>query len=171
MSNLRLMVFHRRIAAPALALALLCTMNNVNAVTGASITGIIVGKAFGSLLGKSAGGLLKSSDADIAAALAKTCDEFNKQLPKTIDENTQLDSISNGPGLRLTYKHTVTVAAPTAALAAHLEQVVGPRLRNSLCSQENILLKNRVSLTYAYYGSDGGYIGHIGVRPEDCGFK
>ena len=159
---------HIRISAPLLGLLLY--MTEVVAGTG-SVVGLVVGDAFGKLLGKSAGSFLKPSKGDIETALSKTCAELNKQLPKNIDEVTQLDSLSSGPGLRLTYKHSVTITKSAGVIAAHLEQVVGPRLRSNLCSQENILLKNGVSLIYAYYGNDGGYVGHIGVRPEDCGFR
>jgi len=123
---------HIRISA--LLLGLLLYMTEVVAGTG-SVVGLVVGDAFGKLLGKSAGSFLKPSKGDIETALSKTCAELNKQLPKTIDEVTQLDSLSSGPGLRLTYKHSVTITKSAGVIAGNygdslLNYRISPWLRH-----------------------------------------
>lgn len=140
------------LAVQLIALALNTTAGNVNAGNNA------VGKSDGKQM-------------TVEEVLAKLSENTNKQLPRTIDRNTRVDTTEVAPGRRMTYHYTITNARADDVDVEKFYQSQSPNLRNSVCTDPamQVFLKNGVTFSYSYRGIDGSYITKIEITPSDCG--
>lgn len=148
------------LAVPLMALAL-----NAQAKKKGGI-GVIFGALIGSTVGKSAG-----QGMTVDEALVKVVDQFNKQLPMTVDRDTRLDSTQAGPSRTITYHYTIVTARADEIDTKEVHRIMSSRIRNSVCTDPDMqaFLKNGVTISHLYRGSDGSHITKIAIAPRDCG--
>lgn len=151
------------LAVPLMTLAL-----NAQAGKGGvgAIFGALIGGAVGNAVGKSAGQRMTVDE-----ALVKAVDQFNKQLPMTVDRSTRLESIQAGPGRAFTYHYTIVTARAAEIDTAEFYRAMSSRLRNGVCTSPDmqVLFKNGVTVSYSYRGSDGRHVTKVAVTPRHCG--
>lgn len=128
--------------------------------------------AIGKLIGKSSvesyyEGKKRGS---MESALLKAASELNAKLPMMVDAETRLDS-SIGLNNTLRYNYTLINHTLSTVTAEQIDSALGEKLVNNVCTSREmqVFVKNGVTVTYAYYGSDGGQITVIAVPPSKCG--
>lgn len=110
------------------------------------------------------------ADAQFQADLVKASNETNKTLPMMIDKDTRLDSTIAGPGKEWTYMYTLVATDVKGVTNARLNEVMGDKIRNSVCTMKEmeLFVKNKVVMKYKYRDNDGNYIGEVVVNAGDC---
>ncbi len=119
------------------------------------------------------GANVQASPADgfSASELQKASAALNLQLPMTMDVDTRLDSTSAGPGLKLTYRYTLTSYAAADLDSGQLQQIMEGAIRQSACLDPNMrqFFTNGVTIGYDYRGNKGGKVMAFSISPSDCG--
>ena len=136
-------------------------------IFGANIFGANV---FGALIGPS-GSL--GQEASVDDALAKVSAQMNKKMPIAVDQDTRLDRVSAEPGRHFTYHYTLVSLRRSDVDQANFDTLVKPQLKTRLCESVEMknFLKNGVTISYLYRGSDGHLIGGAEFSPSDCNYK
>jgi hypothetical protein len=127
-----------------------------------------LGNVFGALMGRS--GDIGHGDADIDEALLKISAHMNRKTPMSVDARTRLDRVSAEPGKHLTYHYTLLdVRSDQVTPNDFRDKVTGP-MKSRLCSAAGMkgFLRNGVSISYVYQGSDGKPIGGVSFPPDSC---
>lgn len=92
----------------------------------------------------------------------------NNDLPMMIDDDTRLDSVSEGPGDNITYSFTLVNYLKEDLDADVLKELMKPILIEFVNSGEVDELKyNNYTFTYSYFDKDNVYICDVIVTPED----
>ena len=114
--------------------------------------------------------LQEYADKKFEADLVKASNETNKTLPMMIDKDTRLDSTIAGPGKEWTYMYTLVAPDVKGVTNARLNEVMGDKIRNSICTMKEmeLFVKNKVVMKYKYRDNDGNYIGEVVVKAGDC---
>lgn len=134
-----------------------------------------LGEIFGGLIGMATGKVSANAISDsqsIESALLKMADQFNAQMPVTVDRDTRLDGVRAGPGRRFTYNYTIVTANSRDIDRAYLMSNLQTKMKASVCSSADlkIFFMNRVTIGYSYRASDGAFVGNIDFTPRDCGY-
>ncbi|MGH8051286.1 MAG: hypothetical protein ACREPB_11555 [Arenimonas sp.] len=110
------------------------------------------------------------ADAKFEADLVKASNETNKTLPMMIDKDTRLDSTLAGPGKEWTYLYTLVATDVKGITNARLNEVMGDKIRNSVCTMKEmeLFVKHKVTMKYKYRDNDGNFIGEVIVKAGDC---
>ena len=102
--------------------------------------------------------------------LADMASQINAGLPRMINDDTRLDRTVGAENI-LQYQYTL-VNLPAANIS---EQILKDKLEkdivNNVCTSKEIIkyfIHKGVTVSYAYYGSDGRLIGVISVGPSQC---
>jgi uncharacterized RDD family membrane protein YckC len=132
-----------------------------------------IGGIAGKLIGQSAFGPSKMApqlvEVEVMKGLAIAVQQINDQGPTMLDENTRLDRASVGPGLRITYHHTLLHYSSQEIDAGALRDNLSA-IRNRVCSNKDMApnLKHGATYVYSYSGNDGVRITSLDVRQSDC---
>lgn len=104
--------------------------------------------------------------------LTEMAAETNKGLPKNIDKETRLDSITTGPGLRYTNNYTMVYPSASYIDKEYFFQLTRSQLKTAFCQKPDMqfFLKNGVTVCFSYHASDGSLIANIDIAPKDCGY-
>ena len=103
--------------------------------------------------------------------LKKISEDMNKTLPSQIDSVTRIDSTSVGPGLKITYMHTLIGQDYQRVRKEQLILDLESQIKNGVCTmpQVRMFVENNVEMIYRYRRENGEYIGEISVLPSrDC---
>ena len=108
-----------------------------------------------------------SSNESLESVLQSTSTEINKELPKKIDETTQLTTTAIN-GTDIIYKYTIT--ADRKLTQNDLDTSLMSKITNQACTipETKRLLDQGAGMKYMYTNDDGNYIGAIAVRRSDC---
>ncbi|MFM9884875.1 MAG: hypothetical protein ACKVQT_17770 [Burkholderiales bacterium] len=103
--------------------------------------------------------------------LAETATDLNRSLPKQVDAETRLEGVTAGPGRRLNYQYTLISRTAASMDIESFNANMQPLLRTSICGKGGMqaLIKNGVTLSYNYRGSDGKFVSMIEILPQHCG--
>lgn len=135
------------------------------------VLAIGIGKVIGNVAEKAA---IESSNKEKEAAMIKVLQKFaddtNPNLPVMVDEITQMDQITVGPGLRIVYHQSLPKYAVNDLDQNSLE-TYHTTVVNNICSKEEskkLLQKNGI---YEYVVNDrnGLEITNLTVSKYDCG--
>jgi len=113
----------------------------------------------------------KLTRAQFGDVLKKISDDINKTLPSQADSVTRIDSTSVGPGLRLTYMHTLIGQDALRVTKEQLILNLESQIKNGVCTmpQVRMFVENNVEMIYRYRRENGEYVGEISVLPSrDC---
>lgn len=151
----------------------LCAISSIAAVNSYAKGG--VGSIFGGILGQAIGkatGRALASPEEINSALIKTCNEANKELPKKIDNETRIDSLSAG-NKKMTYHYTVLSGRAVDFDHFKFSEIMTTRLSTAACNSDDLkpVFRAGITVSYDYKGFDGLPIATIDVTPSQCGVK
>lgn len=126
-----------------------------------------LGGLFGSILGQSGG-----QNMGVDEALLKMSDKMNQTMPQTVDSDTRLDKVSAEPGNQISYHYTMLKVQSKDINTASFYKTFRPTLQKRVCAADELKLffRNRVTVAYAYQGTDGRNIGKLAFSPKDCGY-
>lgn len=95
---------------------------------------------------------------------------LNSGLPKTIDEDTRVDSISVEPGPRLLTKYTYTTFSTEEFDMEIFNKRVKKIIKKSICDNDEIMERMKLGLIYSYEfsGNDGIKLATAEFGINDC---
>jgi hypothetical protein len=95
---------------------------------------------------------------------------LNNGLPKTIDEDTRVDSISVEPGPRLLTKYTYTTFSTEDFDMEVFNKRVKKIIKKSICDNDQIMERMKLGLIYSYEfsGNDGIKLATAEFEINDC---
>lgn len=127
-----------------------------------------LGNVFGALVGGA--GDTGHGATEIDSTLRQLTQQINRRTPMKVDADTRLDRVNAEPGPRLVYEYTLVGMRSDQVSEAALRKALTPALHERLCAAGDVrgFLRNGVSLSYAYRGSDGKPIGDISFTPDAC---
>ena len=119
------------------------------------------------------GGLFGVPKRDVrsAAFLGEVADGLNKQLPKAVDAETELASVTSLEGV-LIYNYRLVNAIAADVDASALLASVTPGVTRSVCTTQDTrdkFLKEGITLRYSYVDKAGAQIASFDVSKADCG--
>jgi hypothetical protein len=129
---------------------------------------------FSNVMGALAGG---ASDEGPSRSLDRTLENvsahMNRMTPVTLDADTRLDSVSAGPGHRLSYHYTLTSIQSKDIKRAEFQKLIRAPLQARLCESPEMsgFLKHGVTISYIYRSADGRNLGGAQFSPSDCGYQ
>jgi hypothetical protein len=102
--------------------------------------------------------------------LKMTAKMMNSSLPMMVDEDTQWDSSSAGPGKTLSYNYTLIKHSAANIDSSLFANNIRPTITNTICTTPatQIFPDNGVSLNFNYYDNTHNLIAKIQVAPSDC---
>jgi hypothetical protein len=102
--------------------------------------------------------------------LQMTAKMMNSSLPMMVDEDTQWDSSSAGPGKTLSYNYTLINYSAANIDSLLFAKNIRPTITNTICTTPatQIFPDNGVSLNFNYYDNTHNLIAKIQVAPSDC---
>ena len=100
--------------------------------------------------------------------LEQLAQAVNASAPKMVDEVTQLDCATAGPGRRLTYHMTISISQ-SEFNRTEWEQKTVPSIRTNTLQQDatKALLKAGISVAIRYSSKDGTYLDETIFTPSD----
>ncbi len=95
---------------------------------------------------------------------------LNNGLPKTIDEDTRVDSISVESGPRLVTKYTYTTFSTEEFDSELFNKRVKKIIQKSICDSDEVLKRMELGLIYSYEfsGNDGIKLATAEFEANDC---
>ena len=95
---------------------------------------------------------------------------LNNGLPKTIDDDTRVDSISVEPGPRLVTKYTYTTFSIEEFDSELFNKRVKKIIKKSICDSDEVLKRMKLGLIYSYEfsGNDGIKLATAEFDTNDC---
>lgn len=104
----------------------------------------------------------------VEAKIAQTVEALNKELPRQVNSNLRLERVYALSGRRLRYHYTF-LDQPGLSVSADTVRAAVPRLTAAVCLNMQVLLKEGVTVSYIYTGSDDVVVGEINISQENCG--
>jgi len=98
--------------------------------------------------------------------------EANKALPKAIDAETEIISISVPSDTMFNYDYRLVDQSFGAIKKEEFEAIVSPIALSNACKSEKVkemFLRKGVTLRSSYYDKDRNLITSIDIKPSDCG--
>ncbi len=91
-------------------------------------------------------------------------------LPKVIDEDTRVDSISVEPGPRLVTKYTYTSFSTEEFDGDIFNKKVKRNIKKGICENDEVLKRMKLGLIYSYefFGNDGLKLATAEFEINDC---
>jgi hypothetical protein len=125
------------------------------------------GNVFGAMAARTGG---MGGERGIDEALVKVSNQMNRKMPMEIDASTRLDKVSSEPGHKLVYHYTLLKASSADIKTVQFATLIKPSLTTRVCGSPEMqgFLKNGVTITYLYRGSDGKPMGGTDVKQLDC---
>jgi hypothetical protein len=119
------------------------------------------------------GGLFGVAKKDVrsAAFLNEVATELNKQLPKAVDQETEIASVTGLEGVFVYNYRLVNRVVTEVDVSAFLASIK-PEVTRAACTTPNTrdkFLKEGVTLRYSYADKDGVPVASFDVQPGDCG--
>jgi hypothetical protein len=141
----------------------------MNGKTGA-LAIVVAMLVFAALQAK--GGLFGTAKEDVhsAAFLNKVAGEINKQLPKAIDQDTQLANVSAMDGV-LVYNYRLVNRLAADFDATALVSGIKPQATRGACTTPDTrdkFLNQGITLRFSYADKNGSPIASFDVTPGDC---
>lgn len=105
-------------------------------------------------------------------SLNKLAVQINRAVPVMIDKETELLAAAGTEGM-LTYNYRLVSYSVSQLDAAKFAAGAKERVTQGACNRPETrddLLKQGVSLRYAYFDKDKRHIATIEITPADCGF-
>jgi hypothetical protein len=105
------------------------------------------------------------------AELEKAARAANRTLPQTSPgETTRTFKVEAAPGRTLRYHSIFVGYSLSERNVPALMTEITPRVRQQACTDADLIpaLRAGVVVAYAYWASDGGYIGEVRVLVSDC---
>jgi hypothetical protein len=95
---------------------------------------------------------------------------LNNGLPKTLDDDTRVDSISVEPGPRLVTKYTYTTFSTEEFDSEIFNKRVKKIIKKSICDSDEVLKRMELGLIYSYEfsGNDGIKLATAEFETNDC---
>jgi len=95
---------------------------------------------------------------------------LNNGLPRTLDDDTRVDSISVEPGPRLVTKYTYTTFSTEEFDSKIFNKRVKKIIKKSICDSDEILKRMELGLIYSYEfsGNDGIKLATAEFETNDC---
>lgn len=102
--------------------------------------------------------------------IGETASDLNRLLPRQVDSETRLDRITAGPGRHLNFHYTLLDRTRAGMDIEAFNAGIQSLLRGAICRKEGLPppLKNSMTLTYHYRGSDGKFVSMIEISPQSC---
>jgi hypothetical protein len=140
------------------------------AISGAGIVATIVGAVAGR---EAVARLFSKPEPDLRSqkVLAEVAAQTNKDLPMTIDKDTELVSSLGLEGV-FVYNYRLVNFSAADVDAKQLIAALKPRITTSACTTpdtRDTFLKKGVTLRYSYSDKDRAYVASVDVAPKDCG--
>jgi len=111
-----------------------------------------------------------NTDISSEKALDEVARVSNKELPKMVDEQTELVKLEGLEGV-LVYHYRLTKALPEPISGEILVQRLGPLISANTCADSETrkrFLENGVTIRHVYTDSQRGKIGELDVALSDC---
>jgi hypothetical protein len=136
-----------------------------------ALLAILVAMAVFGLL-QARGGLFGVDKKDVrsAAFLSEVAAELNKQLPKPVDPETELSSVTGLEGV-FVYNYRIVSRSAAEVDANAFVKTIKPPVTTAACTAPQThdrFLKQGVTLRYAYADRNGTPITSFDVTPSDC---
>ena len=95
---------------------------------------------------------------------------LNNGLPRTLDDDTRVDSISVEPGPRLVTKYTYTTFSTEEFDSELFNKRVKKIIKKSICDSDEVLKRMKLGLIYSYEfsGNDGIKLATAEFDTNDC---
>ena len=95
---------------------------------------------------------------------------LNNGLPRTLDDDTRVDSISVEPGPRLVTRYTYTTFSTEEFDSELFNKRVKKIIKKSICDSDEILKRMELGLIYSYEfsGNDGIKLATAEFETSDC---
>jgi len=102
--------------------------------------------------------------------LSQAAAESKKTLPRMVDSDTRLDSVTTGPGLRLSYQYTLVRLSKAGVNVETFKNRVLPTLLRRFCERwgSKEYPREGFQAIYRYLDRDGLLLAEIPVTPDDC---
>jgi hypothetical protein len=118
------------------------------------------------------GGLFGVAKEDVrsAAFLGKVAAEFNKQLPKQVDAETELANVTGLEGV-LVYNYRLVNQLASEVDGTALVSAIKPNTTAAACNTPDTrdkFIKRGIALRYTYADKSGSPIASFDVLPTDC---
>jgi hypothetical protein len=139
----------------------------MNKQTGA--LAIVVAMAVFGLL-RMRGGLFGEPGVRSVAFLGKVAANVNKQLPRSIDSETELTSVAGLEGV-LVYNYRLVNATAADVDVKEFLGIMTPRVTNVACTTPDTrdqFIKKGITLRYSYADKSGVAVAAIDVTPAVC---
>ena len=106
------------------------------------------------------------------SSLNRLADQINRGVPVMIDKETELLAAVGTEGM-LTYNYRLVSYSVSQLNASKFAAGAKERVTQGVCNRPETrddLLKQGVTLSYAYYDKDKQHIATIDISSADCGF-
>ena len=104
--------------------------------------------------------------------LQQTADTMNQRLPMMVDNDTQWDSSSAGPGKSLNYNYTLVNYSASQIDGYVFAKNARVLLTEKVCNEPSVVIfpKEGVLLNFNYFDNTRNLIARVKVEPSDCGY-
>jgi len=138
----------------------------------ASILGGGIGKMAGKALVEPNKSTPKQVEQSVVEGFEMAAKELNQNTPTMIDKDTRIDSVSVGPGTRLTYHYTFPRYTSQEIDSSWILTNLRPEVKNKVCNSKEMKLSLQYGGIYifSYSGNDGNIIASFEIDRNDCGF-
>ena len=141
-------------------------------LSGLAVVGVLVfsngiGQLAGRFFGDSFGTGVREGKLD--AQLREAANLLNQRLPMTVDAETRLDS-SVAANRQFIYKYTLVNVTADMLTPSELKAAMEETVINRVCTEQGmqVLVKQGVTVSYAYADKNGKEIAVLSVAPSQC---
>lgn len=108
--------------------------------------------------------------AQLIKQLNAFADEQNKNLPRSVDRETRMDTVLIGPGLKITYAFTMVNLSSDDIADADIQKFRASQMRGVCTSEMQYLLEKKVVVSYLYRDKIGNVFMRNNISLSDCSF-
>lgn len=116
------------------------------------------------------GGATTANSVELMKKLAEIAAQANQAAPADIDDDTRLDGVRAGPGLRLTSTYTLVNSRSEGINSATFATKLTTVIQSASCSNTELrpLIDRGVVVVLEYRGIDGSPLGTISIKRDTC---